>query len=65
MIIVFANEWDGNVDPIKTYYLNGTCINLNTHGYEFRNKLIERARNIIPDCQFNVPYHVVICDILP
>lgn len=60
-VIVFADEWYRNINPVRIYNY-GTCINLNSQSVASRDKLREILSTQIPDCQNGVPYDVVICN---
>jgi hypothetical protein len=60
--IILANEWDRNDDPVRFFFDNGVCLDLNHQGYKPRTVIFELSRRSMNDCVHNISYDVVICE---
>lgn len=63
-VLVLTNEWNRGDDPIRFFFDNGICLDLNQQGYKPRSVLVECGCKTINDCVYNVPYDVTVCNII-
>lgn len=64
-VVVLAVDWKSKKDPIVYYSTTprGGCLNLSSRPAIPRRILVEVERSVMPDCEHNVEYNVVICSV--